>query len=113
MAMALQLLQAMWNKDYQASPGAAQYLLNASLCAVAHSAIHCLAPHCLKARPWCVQGVWHALNRQDWSSDVAPLAAALAEKVHPYTRSPLHCLIFAAAVFRSAMLLGGLTSPVV
>lgn len=56
-----------------------------------------------------MQGVWHALNRQDWSSDVAPLAAALAEKARPCTKPPLRCLSFAVAAFercRNATLLG-------
>ena len=44
-AMAFQLLQAMWNKDYQASPGAAQFVVRQSVCC-ACPAIHCLAPQC-------------------------------------------------------------------
>ena len=45
-----------------------------------------------------MQGVWHALNRQDWSSDIAPLAAALAEKARPYLLSAHHCLVCSGSV---------------
>ena len=45
-----------------------------------------------------MQGVWHALNRQDWSSDVAPLAAALAEKACPNLLSAHHCLVCSGSV---------------
>ena len=41
-----------------------------------------------------MQGVWHALNRQDWSLEVAPLAAALAEKASLFVHL---CVLFAPA----------------
>ncbi|KAK9845430.1 hypothetical protein WJX81_006269 [Elliptochloris bilobata] len=66
--MAFQLLQAMWNKDYQ--------------------------------------GVWQALNRQDWGAEVAPLAAALAEKVRAYNAELITRAYSSIAPSKAAALLG-------
>jgi hypothetical protein len=89
-AVAFQVLQAMWNKDYQVLHSPTHLsagCLRAGLCNLAGGTRETRALQGLAVaqgaltRTWRgVQGVWQALNGHEWSGDLAPLAAALAQK---------------------------------